>query len=221
MINTRVPAAQPEMRKAPGQRRSKVTVAAIEQAAARVLAAKGWAKFTTNEVARIAGVSIGSLYQYFPNKLALAEAIRRRHLQALLQVFEQSGTAAEGEREGQIEQGETPEQSGQVLLMRRVAQLVDGIIAAHQVDPQLHRVLLDEVPLSARDAHQDFERQYAAFYARFASQSGAAAEPVSSMAGRVLASAVEGVVHDAARRNELASAELRHELCRLVYSFVI
>jgi AcrR family transcriptional regulator len=57
-------------------------VDAIVEAAALILARRGWAHFTTNEVAEIAGVSVGSLYQYFPNKLALAVAIRRRQLDA-------------------------------------------------------------------------------------------------------------------------------------------
>jgi AcrR family transcriptional regulator len=92
-MNTRVTDASRSMRKAPRQRRSQVMVDVILQAAARVLAKSGWAKFNTNEVARIAGVSIGSLYQYFPNKLALAEAIRQQHLAAILQVL--AGAATE------------------------------------------------------------------------------------------------------------------------------
>ena len=67
------------MRKAPNQARSRATVEAIVHAGARVLADRGWAGFTTNRVAEVAGVSIGSLYQYFPGKEAiLAELIRRK-----------------------------------------------------------------------------------------------------------------------------------------------
>ncbi|RVB24886.1 TetR/AcrR family transcriptional regulator, partial [Mesorhizobium sp. M7A.F.Ca.CA.004.05.1.1] len=72
------------MRKAPRQQRSRATVDTIVEAAARVLARRGWAHFTTNETASAAGVSVGSIYQYFPNKLALAEEIRKRHLDAVL-----------------------------------------------------------------------------------------------------------------------------------------
>lgn len=58
-------------RKQPKQSRSADLVAAVLEAAARVLAEEGAARFTTARVAERAGVSIGSLYQYFPNKAAI------------------------------------------------------------------------------------------------------------------------------------------------------
>src|SRR6202012_1806868 len=63
--------AQISSRKRPKQSRSTELVAAILQAAAQVLAAEGAARFTTARVADKAGVSVGSLYQYFPNKAAI------------------------------------------------------------------------------------------------------------------------------------------------------
>jgi AcrR family transcriptional regulator len=65
-------------RKKPRQPRSAETVASILEAAAQVLEAAGFEGFNTNAVARRAGVSIGSLYQYFPNKKALTIALIRR-----------------------------------------------------------------------------------------------------------------------------------------------
>ena len=58
-------------RKAPKQARSTELVSTILQAAAQVLAREGAARFTTARVAEKAGVSIGSLYQYFPNKASI------------------------------------------------------------------------------------------------------------------------------------------------------
>lgn len=58
-------------RKRPRQERSTRLVACILEAAARVLARDGARKFTTARVAEVAGVSVGSLYQYFPNKEAI------------------------------------------------------------------------------------------------------------------------------------------------------
>lgn len=75
------------MRKEPKQARSRVTVEAIVEAGARILAEEGWAGFTTNRIAEVAGVSIGSLYQYFPDKLALVDAIRHRHLNDSMEVM--------------------------------------------------------------------------------------------------------------------------------------
>lgn len=69
-------------RKKPSQPRSTETVAAILEAAAQVLEAGGPKAFNTNAVAERAGVSIGSFYQYFPNKAALTLALIRRETEA-------------------------------------------------------------------------------------------------------------------------------------------
>jgi AcrR family transcriptional regulator len=64
----------------PKQERSKVLVARILDAAARVLQKRGVRGFTTNNVATEAGVSIGSLYQYFPGKESLLFALHEAHV---------------------------------------------------------------------------------------------------------------------------------------------
>ena len=64
-----------EPRKAPAQARSTATVAAILEAAARILETDGLAGYSTNAIARRAGVSVGSLYQYFPGKDAITRAL--------------------------------------------------------------------------------------------------------------------------------------------------
>ena len=69
-------------RKRPVQARSRETVAAILEAAAHVFAQRGVAGFTTNHVAVRAGVSIGSVYQYFPDKDALLAALVERDMQS-------------------------------------------------------------------------------------------------------------------------------------------
>ncbi|MEQ1065570.1 TetR/AcrR family transcriptional regulator [Acinetobacter sp. XH1741] len=73
-----MPETLPDPRKRPRQARSVATFEAILEAAARILESLGFAGFNTNAVADLAGVSIGSLYQYFPSKDALiVELIRR------------------------------------------------------------------------------------------------------------------------------------------------
>jgi AcrR family transcriptional regulator len=66
------------LKKIPKQDRSRSTVEAIIEAAARIIEANGLAALSTNRVAELAGVSVGSLYQYFPNKEALVEEVRER-----------------------------------------------------------------------------------------------------------------------------------------------
>jgi AcrR family transcriptional regulator len=71
-------------RRIPRQARSEETVAAILEGAAQVLEAGGLARFTTNAVAERAGVSIGTLYQYFSDKGALLRALAEREMTATL-----------------------------------------------------------------------------------------------------------------------------------------
>lgn len=69
-----------DARKQPVQERSRRTVDRILDAAARIFSERGYSATTTNHVAEAAGISIGSLYQYFPNKDALLVALEERHL---------------------------------------------------------------------------------------------------------------------------------------------
>jgi AcrR family transcriptional regulator len=71
-------------RRIPRQMRAEETVAAILEGAAQILEAGGLACFTTNAVAARAGVSIGTLYQYFADKQAILRAIAERELKATL-----------------------------------------------------------------------------------------------------------------------------------------
>ena len=69
-----------EPRKLPVQQRSRATVEEILSAAAQVFEARGYAAGTTNRIAERAGVSIGTLYQYFPSKEAIAVALLETYL---------------------------------------------------------------------------------------------------------------------------------------------
>lgn len=71
-------------RKSPQQGRAKATVEAILQAASQVLVAEGYARMTTTRVAERAGVSVGSLYQYFDDKEQLMRALKERLSQTML-----------------------------------------------------------------------------------------------------------------------------------------
>jgi len=73
-----------EPRKSPVQARSTASVDAILKATVQVLLRVGKEKLTTTRVAERAGVSVGTLYQYFPNKSALLRASLRRHMDAIM-----------------------------------------------------------------------------------------------------------------------------------------
>ena len=69
-----------QRRRNPTQSRSQATVAAILEAASQILHSKGKAAFNTNKIAERAGVGIGTLYEYFPNKTAILVALARQML---------------------------------------------------------------------------------------------------------------------------------------------
>lgn len=116
-------------RKQASQARSSATVHAIMRATARILVKRGYQSTTTNHIAEAAGVSVGSLYQYFPNKEAIVAALLDEHLEAT-QEFLRRGTA------NALEQPLEDAARG----------LIEGLLAAHRVDPDLHRVFVEELP---------------------------------------------------------------------------
>jgi AcrR family transcriptional regulator len=75
-------------RKSPRQARSEATVDAIYEATIQVLQAEGASRLTTTRVSERAGVSVGTMYQYFPNKQALLYAVLNRHMDHVLDVIE-------------------------------------------------------------------------------------------------------------------------------------
>lgn len=133
------------------QTRSINTVEAIIEAATRILANNGWSALNTNAIARLAGVSIGSVYEYFGNKQAILDVILDRHLSS----GEAQLTALAGLNLSELSLDET------------VHLLVEGFIAAHRDNPRLHRVLSDEVPISEqqRDRSDQIRRQAITFLA--------------------------------------------------------
>jgi AcrR family transcriptional regulator len=73
-------------RKWPVQARSEVTVSALFEASIQVLLAAGYRKLTTTRVAERAGVSVGTLYRYFPNRQALIICVIERYLEEIVSV---------------------------------------------------------------------------------------------------------------------------------------
>jgi AcrR family transcriptional regulator len=90
-------------RKTPIQARSTASVDAILQATLQVLTAVGKERLTTTRVAARAGVSVGTLYQYFPNKSALLQASLRRHMDQVRSAIEQ--VCAQHQSKGLLDMG--------------------------------------------------------------------------------------------------------------------
>lgn len=116
-------------RKKPVQARSAATVDTILQATAKLLAKEGYDHLSTNRVAEAAGVSIGSLYQYFPSKEALVAALADGHRERML--------ALVLDRLAELRDA-PPEQA--------VRTAIRAIVDAHAREPALTRALREQVP---------------------------------------------------------------------------
>jgi AcrR family transcriptional regulator len=116
-------------RKQPTQERSHATVTALLDATARVLLREGYDRASTNRIAQVAGVNIGSLYQYFPGKDALVAALIDRHLDEISRVLG-AGLAA----------------AADAPVAEAVRAIVSAHVQIHATNPTLQRVLILEVP---------------------------------------------------------------------------
>ena len=92
-------------RKTPSQARSAATVDAIFKATVQVLLTDGERRLTTTRVAERAGVSVGTMYQYFPHKQALLYAVLQQHLTEFVEGFEAACMEHHGELLGKMAVG--------------------------------------------------------------------------------------------------------------------
>ena len=90
------PAKALKPRKTPRQARAAATVEAIFEATIQVLLVDGASRLTTTRVAEKAGVSVGTMYQYFPHKQALLHAVLKRHLDGLVAAIEAASEKCRG-----------------------------------------------------------------------------------------------------------------------------
>jgi AcrR family transcriptional regulator len=127
----------PIRRRRPTQERARETVNAILDAAIRLLKRDGASAITTNSVAEAAGVSIGSVYQYFPNKRAIFVALHERHIEQVDRVLQRKIGESAGEP-----------------LDRLVSHLMGGMIEVHSRDAELAALLDSEVPNRADGARE-------------------------------------------------------------------
>ena len=170
-------------RKEPRQDRAKATVDAILAATARILVKDGYDRASTNRIAEAAGVSVGSLYQYFPSKEALVAALVDRHSNELLQFLKQRALAY------------TPD----APLRTVVREVVHAMVEAHRVDPKLHRVLMEQVPRIGALKRLSEIDEHALFVIRtFLESRRSEVRPQNlRLASFLLASLVEAVTHAA------------------------
>lgn len=169
-------------RKQASQRRSRQTVDTLVEATARVLTKEGYDQASTNRIAEKAGVSIGSLYQYFPSKEALVAAVIDRH-------NERVGKMA---RHALMNVAMRPIDDG-------VRELVKLGIEAHRVDPKLHRVLAEQTPRVGRsdNVHAIEREAYGLLRTYFEAHRDELSVADLDMAAFICVTALEALTHAA------------------------
>jgi AcrR family transcriptional regulator len=194
-------------RKSAVQERSRATVDAILQATARVLVKVGYDRASTNRVAAAAGVSIGSLYQYFPSKEALVAALIEKHVADMTTLI--SAALAE---------------SLQLPVDRAVRRLVEVMIEAHALDPALHKVLVEQTPRVGRlQQILDLETQLTALARAYLAERADQIRDVDlDVAAFVLVHSIEALTHAAVltRPDLLGKPELVDEIAQLVVRYL-
>lgn len=111
-------------RRVPRQYRSRQTVETVLAAVPLVLKRYGVRALTTNRIAEVAGVSIGSLYQYFPDKQSVFSALHQRHVEDVRHVLKRNIAAHTSSSFSEF-----------------VINLVEELVDLHYVDTELHRLI--------------------------------------------------------------------------------
>ena len=186
-----------------------MTVNALLEATARILIREGFDKASTNRIAEVAGVSVGSLYQYFPGKEALVAALIDRHNQEVMQVVR--GELAQAMNEP---------------LEQAIRRLVCVAVKAHRIDPKLHRVLAEQIPRVGKlEKVESFNRENYALFAAYLGSRRDEIRPVDlGLAAFVCVTTIEALTHNAVVHYRIASEEamaaLIEEATRLVVGYL-
>ncbi|WP_165349873.1 MULTISPECIES: TetR/AcrR family transcriptional regulator [unclassified Mesorhizobium] len=187
-------------RKFPRQERARATVEAIIQAAAQLLTDIGFEGLTTARVAERAGVSVGSLYQYFPNKQGLAAALVDHHAEKFSAAFSQ-----------------TVEASGHGTLAETVEAMIEVAMAAHPQDPKLYRALNELAPRYRAEKVQEVGSRIAAIIKEQLARHRHEIAPDLDLgdAAALIEILLENVIHRAIERHPVSvSGERAMDQCR-------
>lgn len=180
-----MPSSRDRPRKLPRQQRSQDTVAVLLEATRQVLVQRGYARTSTAEIARRAGVSIGSLYQYFPSKAALVAALSEQHSQAMRQVFEARLAQAQD-----------------LPLREAIRVAIQAELEALQLNLPLQRVLFEQAPRLGPAAHiEQVQDQVVALVQRALALRPEPLRPSDpALSGFLLVHAIDGVLQAALKR---------------------
>lgn len=165
-------------RKTPAQERSRLTVDAIIQAATYILIKVGWDGLTTNAIAERAGVNIGSLYQFFPNKEAVIAELQRRHAAATRSDLRKALETL----------------SDQPSLREVLTRIIEMLVNEHRVAPAVHKAIEEELPRTVRfqpEGREQLQEQILEFLKPFMKN-----VPDPDLAIYLISVAAESIIHN-------------------------
>jgi AcrR family transcriptional regulator len=193
-------------RKSASQQRSRITVNALLQATARILIREGFDKASTNRIAEVAGVSVGSLYQYFPSKEAIVAELIDRHSSQVMRAV----------------QGELAE-AVNLPMERAVRKLVAVAIRAHRIDPKLHRALTEQIPRVGRlEKAETFSRQNYTLFEAYLERHRAEVQAADlKLAAFVCVTSIEALTHTAVLHHKMVSEEATEALVAATTRLVV
>jgi len=194
------------VRRQPQQRRARQTVEAVLEAVVRIVKRDGIKAVTTNRVAEIAGVSIGSVYQYFPDKRAMFVALHQRHIEEIDRLMNR-----------------TIVEHAHSSLAGLIRAVFDAMIDAHASDPEYSGVIFSEIPHRPEGTHDFAVRLHGVFRLALASKS-------SELKGHrdldkatfVVANMIDALAHGAVLRRPpgLSLAAAKEEAVRAVLTYL-
>lgn len=199
--------AEKSSRRAPQQDRAIATVDAIVEATAQLLVEEGFHKTSTNRIAERAGVSVGSLYQYFKNKEAIVAALVERFADEQFQFL--------AERLSEI---------ATVDIEEGIRQLVDALLEAKALNPELNKVLFEQLPpVEQIDVLRDWtDRAVTVVSAALEMRRDEISIENTEIAAYVLINACHGIIHNTVinRPGLLVDESLADETTRMIVGYL-
>jgi AcrR family transcriptional regulator len=194
------------LRRRPTQRRAVETVEAVLDATVRILKRSGSGGITTNRIAEVAGVSIGSLYQYFPNRGAIFQALHQRHIDQIDRMIQ-----------------DLVVEHARASLKDLICAIIEAMVKSHAIDPALPELLMREVPHRAGGSIDFAQRLHGLFLLAISSR----AQELKRRRNLdgvvfVVAHMIDALSHGAALRRPpaLSIAEAQEEAVRAVMAYL-
>lgn len=197
-----------QLKKNVKQDRAKATIETILRGATHVLVKEGYERTNTNRIAEVAGVSIGSIYQYFANKESIIGELIEIHMQKVMDVFLSKYNTL-----------------STVSLNDGIRILIRCMIEVRSIQPKLQRIFDEQLPKIGKLCHlREYEKQAVEMIiAYLQSKKNEVSVKNIETAAFICVHAVEAVIQAALnnRQDILTNGDLENELTNLILRYLV